>query len=123
MSIRLKNWYVNFISKGKRNLFEELLYLFLVLLSHIFSLGVAIRNLAYDKNIFFSYRSRSYVISIGNLSWSGSGKTPLAILLNEKLKEKHSTAILRRGYGDDEMKLLEKYSRNVFSNKNRVALV
>ena len=47
------------------------------------------------------------VVSVGNLTWGGTGKTPLVIQLAKGLKAKgYSPAVLTRGYGWDEAKLL-----------------
>jgi tetraacyldisaccharide 4'-kinase len=48
------------------------------------------------------YRSALPVISIGNLSVGGSGKTPLAIYLVELLQRESSVLLLSRGYGRKE---------------------
>lgn len=43
------------------------------------------------------------VISIGNLTWGGTGKTPITIFLAENLASfGKRVAVLTRGYGDDE---------------------
>ncbi|MDZ4786999.1 MAG: tetraacyldisaccharide 4'-kinase, partial [bacterium] len=49
-------------------------------LSMIFTLIVRIRNYLFDKKVFKSYRSKLFVISIGNLSLGGNGKTPATML-------------------------------------------
>jgi len=45
-----------------------------------------------------AYRSRLPVISIGNLSVGGSGKTPLALYLVERLQREYGILVLTRGY-------------------------
>ncbi|MBU1862138.1 MAG: tetraacyldisaccharide 4'-kinase [Candidatus Omnitrophica bacterium] len=47
------------------------------------------------------------VISVGNITWGGTGKTPLIGLLIEQLnKQGKKIAVLMRGYGNDEDVLL-----------------
>jgi tetraacyldisaccharide 4'-kinase len=46
-----------------------------------------------------AWRSALPVISVGNISVGGSGKTPLVALLAERLKKDHPVIILSRGYG------------------------
>lgn len=47
------------------------------------------------------------VISIGNITWGGTGKTPLTIRLALDLKEAgKSVAVLTRGYAEDEVREL-----------------
>ena len=57
------------------------------------------RNLFYRRGIFISKKLPCKVISIGNITTGGTGKTPTVIFLCKFLKAKgHSVAILSRGY-------------------------
>lgn len=69
-------------------------------LSAIFGVGVALRNALYDHHFFQVKKLARPVISIGNISVGGSGKTPFVIALGELLKQ-HGIAfdVLSRGYG------------------------
>ncbi len=50
------------------------------------------------------------VVSIGNITWGGTGKTPLTTLLAKvALKTGKKAVILTRGYGRDEVKGFEKH--------------
>jgi tetraacyldisaccharide 4'-kinase len=70
------------------------------LLSSIYGLGVFTRNALYNRGTLHSQRLRGPVISVGNISVGGSGKTPFIILLGELLKAKGvKFDILSRGYG------------------------
>jgi len=69
-------------------------------LSSIFGLGVTIRNTLYDRGVFKAHKLRGPVISIGNISVGGSGKTPFVIALGELLiKRGIQFDVLSRGYG------------------------
>src|SRR5438876_367829 len=69
------------------------------LLSSLFELGVRARNALYDHGTLRARRLQGPVISIGNLSVGGSGKTPFVILLGELLKARGlKFDILSRGY-------------------------
>jgi tetraacyldisaccharide 4'-kinase len=69
-------------------------------LSSIFGLGVAIRNTLYDRGIFESHKLQGPVVSVGNLSVGGSGKTPFVIALGELLISRGIRFdVLSRGYG------------------------
>jgi tetraacyldisaccharide 4'-kinase len=69
-------------------------------LSTIFGLGVSARNALYDRGILMTHRLRGPVISVGNLSAGGSGKTPFVILLGELLNSRGiNFDVLSRGYG------------------------
>lgn len=68
-------------------------------LSAIFAAGVAVRNSLYDRKLLNIRKLSRPVISIGNLSVGGSGKTPFVIALGELLKERGiSFDVLSRGY-------------------------
>jgi tetraacyldisaccharide 4'-kinase len=69
-------------------------------LSSIFGSGVAIRNALYDRGSLKTRRLSRPVVSIGNISVGGSGKTPFVIALCEILKERGiAFDVLSRGYG------------------------
>jgi len=70
------------------------------LLSAIYGSAVRARNQLYDRHIFRACRLQGPVISVGNLSVGGSGKTPFVILLGELLKSRGiEFDVLSRGYG------------------------
>ena len=69
-------------------------------LSAIFGAAVAVRNSMYDRKIFAIHKLAKPVVSVGNISVGGSGKTPFVIALGESLKARGiSFDILSRGYG------------------------
>jgi tetraacyldisaccharide 4'-kinase len=69
-------------------------------LSSLFGLGVRTRNALYDRGIVRARTLRGPVVSVGNLSVGGSGKTPFVLLLSELLKGREiKFDILSRGYG------------------------
>ncbi len=47
---------------------------------------------------FLIYRPRARVISVGNLSMGGTGKTPVLFELIEELRHSHNICVLSRGY-------------------------
>jgi len=77
----------------------KLLRLLLFPFSILYAIGVIARNLAYDLGIFKSQQFDLPVISIGNLSVGGSGKSPMTEYLIRLLKDKYKLATLSRGYG------------------------
>jgi tetraacyldisaccharide 4'-kinase len=69
-------------------------------LSAIFGAGVAFRNALYDRGVFKVKRLSRPVVSVGNISVGGSGKTPFVIALGRMLKERGiGFDVLSRGYG------------------------
>ena len=71
---------------------------FLGLFSSLYGLGLKLRFLSYRGK-----RKRSlpgFVVSIGNLTVGGTGKTPATRMLAEwAFEEGHRVAVLSRGYG------------------------
>ncbi len=68
--------------------------------SPIYAALMRARYLFYKKGIFSSYRPQRPVISIGNLSMGGTGKTPHVIeIANFLLKRSLRVTVLTRGYG------------------------
>jgi tetraacyldisaccharide 4'-kinase len=69
-------------------------------LSAIFGAGVAIRNALYDRGGFQVKKLARPVVSIGNISVGGSGKTPFVIALGQLLAERGiAFDVISRGYG------------------------
>jgi len=69
-------------------------------LSAAFGTGVAIRNGLYDRRVFQVKKLARPVVSIGNISVGGSGKTPFVIALGQLLAERGiAFDVLSRGYG------------------------
>jgi tetraacyldisaccharide 4'-kinase len=69
-------------------------------LATIYGGVVGARNSLYDRGLFRTKRLAGAVVSIGNLSTGGSGKTPFVLLLGELLKTRGiKFDVLSRGYG------------------------
>lgn len=69
-------------------------------LSSIYGVVATARNNLYDRGILKSHQLSRPVISVGNLSVGGSGKTPFVIMLGELLKQRGiQFDVLSRGYG------------------------
>lgn len=69
-------------------------------LSNIYGAIVKGRNTLYDRGFLRVRRLQGGVVSVGNLSAGGSGKTPFVMLLGELLKARGvKFDVLSRGYG------------------------
>ena len=67
-------------------------------LSWLYGLGVSFRNALFDMGILKSKSFAVPVISVGNITVGGTGKTPHVEYLIRLLQEKHRVAVLSRGY-------------------------
>src|SRR5215475_620303 len=83
-------------------------------LSLLYGLLVRSKTTLYRARIFRQKRLRGAVVSVGNITVGGTGKTPMVLWLAEKYsREGKSVAILSRGYhgsggGSDEVELMRK---------------
>jgi tetraacyldisaccharide 4'-kinase len=78
---------------------HKLLSALLLPLSILYGLVVRVRNWLYDSDVLTSERSAGHVISIGNLSVGGTGKTPAIIYFAQRLMEEgRRVAVISRGY-------------------------
>ena len=66
--------------------------------SWLYGLGVSIRNQMFEMGILKSRSFKVPVISVGNITVGGSGKTPHVEYLVKLLKDQLKVAVLSRGY-------------------------
>ncbi|UCD55396.1 MAG: tetraacyldisaccharide 4'-kinase [Candidatus Omnitrophota bacterium] len=98
----------------------------LLILSYAYGFLVKAHYFFYKVNLLKSYKPQIAIISIGNITLGGTGKTPFTIMLAKRLTQKNrkKTAVLIRGYGEDEWRLLEdrlgKHGIKVFVGRDRV---
>jgi tetraacyldisaccharide 4'-kinase len=70
------------------------------LLSRIYGCATRLRNVAYDRGIAPRHRAPVPVVSIGNVTAGGNGKTPLAIFLAREMGRRGwRPVVVTRGYG------------------------
>jgi len=78
------------------NFLKVILYPFIPVYAFI----IWLRNFLFDENIFKSRSVKAKVFSVGNITFGGSGKTPVTIYLTSLLKRGgHKVGVLSRGYG------------------------
>ena len=67
-------------------------------LSWLYGLAVKTRNQLFELGILKSRSFKTPVISVGNITVGGAGKTPHVEYLIRLLKDQHQVAVLSRGY-------------------------
>lgn len=103
-----QNAYRNLVAGTDSRPLSKALRFVLTTISVCYRLAVEVRNWAFDRNILKSKRTEVPVISIGNITAGGTGKTPLVIWLCGYLNEKSiDCAILTRGYKAEHGKLTD----------------
>lgn len=86
--------------KGEAPLARGILFLPLFALSGLYRAGLALRELCYATGIARAERCPVPVVSVGNLSLGGTGKTPVTERLARELKAKgFQPGIVMLGYG------------------------
>lgn len=77
----------------------KLIRIILSPLTIIYAFIIKVRNFCFDKKIFKITKVNAFIISVGNITVGGSGKTPTVIYLAEIMKKFNIHAgILSRGY-------------------------
>jgi len=96
---RIETYLLRVVDGSEYGLKAFLLRLLLSLLSVVFSLVVYLRLLGYEKGLFKHHTLGCQVVSVGNLTVGGTGKTPVVELLARSLADNgRRVAILSRGY-------------------------
>ncbi len=69
-------------------------------LSYFYGAASSFRNWLYDKKILKQKRVSAFVVSVGNMTTGGVGKTPVVLEIARYFNKKgEKTAIISRGYG------------------------
>lgn len=97
--MNLTGSYLNLIAERRRGLFFDLIRAALAVLSVPYASIIILRNAYYDLSKKSLARAACPVISIGNITTGGTGKTPMTVLIAARLFARNrKVAILLRGY-------------------------
>jgi tetraacyldisaccharide 4'-kinase len=94
-----QNDFRKIISGRSDGITAQVLRIFLVVISQVYLIIIVLRNYLYSKEWLKIKKADAVVISVGNITTGGTGKTPLVVWLCKNLQhEKIFCAILTRGY-------------------------
>jgi tetraacyldisaccharide 4'-kinase len=97
--------YRSIISGERAGAFPAILRFTFEIASWIYTLLIALRNLTYDLGLRKQIKLPVPVISVGNITTGGTGKTPTVIMLVKELQRLgKNPAVLTRGYGAPTLK-------------------
>jgi tetraacyldisaccharide 4'-kinase len=108
----MSGYLYNLATDKYNGLIPALMKFFLFLLSLIYGLAIRVLMFFYGMKPF---RPACKVISVGNVTLGGTGKTPLVAYIVRRLKERgHKVAIITRGYlNSDEPRMLQEDLKDV----------
>ena len=108
ISNKIYQFHHKIICSTKSSLYITLVKAFFYLLSLPYFIASKIRSFGYKKKIFKIYKVNKPVVSIGNISVGGTGKTPFCLeLIKLCLQKNLLPALISRGYGNDESKIYQ----------------
>jgi len=104
----MRDWVRRIAEKGPKSLGDKFVALILAFLSLGYRFGFWVRQIYFEKDWIKRKRLPITVISVGNLTWGGTGKTPFVKFLASRLDLMgKKVLILTRGYSHDEVREYE----------------
>ncbi|MFH1282072.1 MAG: tetraacyldisaccharide 4'-kinase [bacterium] len=111
------NLYKKLVLNEEKGFVNALLLFLLWILSLMFSAVVGLKNFLYDANILKGVKLNSKVISVGNITVGGTGKTQFVRYLAKYLQERgKSTSVICRSYSGSESEAWVSDGNRVFLN-------
>ncbi len=108
MTHTVKKYMLTLMKDERDGFFDVIIKGFLRLFSWVYAAGIKAVDLAWRMKIRREHKVGIPVVSVGNITLGGTGKTPLVMFLADHLvKEGKRPAILTRGYGRDESIMLK----------------
>ncbi len=121
----MKSYIDSIMKNKKRGYLHSCVSVILKWISVFYGLVIRSWNALYSSGILKAYSVPLKVISVGNLTVGGTGKTPMTLFLAERIARRGKRfVVITRGYGNDEWALLERSlgKDNVLKGRDRVRL-
>ncbi|MBR7156561.1 MAG: tetraacyldisaccharide 4'-kinase, partial [Lentisphaeria bacterium] len=95
----LEQYFLDLMAGRRRRWYDRVIICLLFVASRFYRMAVQFRHWLYDKRFIRNQALGCLVVSIGNLSCGGTGKTPVVEVFARSLSQKgRKVAILSRGY-------------------------
>lgn len=118
---KLEQYFIELIAERRHHTSDTVMRGILFFLSGFYKRIVAIRYFLYRSRIYRNHAIGSLVISIGNLTCGGTGKTPVVEVFARTLTAKgRKVAILSRGYKSRDKRSFWTKLRQKFSSKQKL---
>ncbi|MBR2425975.1 MAG: tetraacyldisaccharide 4'-kinase [Lentisphaeria bacterium] len=117
----IEQYFIEAIRNRRRGPFDLLFTGILFLISRVYRRIVLFRLWLYDNRVIRNRAIGCLVISIGNLTCGGTGKTPVVEIFAKTLNKKgRKVAVLSRGYRSRDRSFLDKLRKKFSSKKKEV---
>ena len=118
---KLEQFFLEVIREHRHDLAGTIMKGFLFIASRIYQRAVLFRLWLYDNRVIRNRAIGCLVVSIGNVTCGGTGKTPVVEVFARSLSQKgRRVAILSRGYRSRDRSLLSKLQKKFSSKKMEV---
>lgn len=117
-SEHLEQYFLELMAGKRQSWVDKIIIGVLFVASRVYRMATQFRIWLYDKRIIRNRAIGCLVVSIGNVSCGGTGKTPVVEVFARTLSQKgRKVAVLSRGYRSKQRSLLTKLAAK-FSSKN-----
>ena len=117
----IEQYFIETIREQRRGPLDMLVNGILFLISRVYRRIVLFRLWLYDNRVIRNRAIGCLVISIGNLTCGGTGKTPVVEIFAKTLNKKgRKVAVLSRGYRSRDRSFLDKLRKKFSSKKKEV---
>ena len=117
----LEQYFLEVMNGKRRRWFDRTLLMLLFFMSRFFSNIAKFRLWLYDSRIIRHHSLGCLVVSIGNLTCGGTGKTPVVEVFARSLSQQgRKVAILSRGYRSKNRSFWEKMRQKFNSEHNEI---